>query len=69
MTESPIVLAILLSTLLLGLGLLHVYWAIKGVRAGAVIPSRLDGTPIMRPGPGASLSVAGALAIAAAIRR
>ncbi|MBC7841148.1 MAG: DUF3995 domain-containing protein [Gemmatimonadaceae bacterium] len=67
MTEAPLVLAVLLTTVLLGLALLHVYWAIAGVNAGTAIPTRADGTRIMRPGRLASLAVAGALAIAAAL--
>ena len=39
----------------------------SGVSAGAAVPSRGDGTPLFRPGPFASLSVAGALALAAAL--
>ena len=35
--------AALLSTLLSGLALLHVYWAIAGVSAGAAVRSRPDG--------------------------
>jgi hypothetical protein len=50
---------------LLGLAIFHVYWAVAGVRGGAAVPSRPDGTPVLRPGPVAALAVAAALTIGA----
>jgi Protein of unknown function (DUF3995) len=63
----PIALSVLLSALLIGLAMLHVYWACAGIHGGSAIPTRLDGTPIMRPGRVASVSVASALVVAAAL--
>lgn len=41
------------------LGLLHVYWALGRTRvSAAVVPTRTDGTAVMKPGPFASLVVA-----------
>ncbi len=60
-------LAGLLGAVLIVLSLLHVRWAFGGAAAGAAVPSRPDGTPIFRPGPFASLTVAGALLLASAL--
>ena len=57
----------LLGVILILLALLHVRWAFGGHAEGAAVPSRPDGTPLFRPGPLASLSVASALALAAAL--
>lgn len=61
------ILAGLLGAVLIALSVLHLRWAFGGRAEGPAIPSRADGTPLFRPGPLASLSVAGALALAAAI--
>jgi hypothetical protein len=58
--------AIILAIIFVALGLLHFHWALGG-RLGfaAAVPTR-DGTPIFRPGPGASIAV-GVLLLAAAL--
>lgn len=61
------VLALFLGAILILLALLHVRWAIGGSAQGVAVPSRPDGSPLFRPSPFASLSVAGALAFAAAL--
>lgn len=66
MSEPAYLVAATLGAVLVILALLHVHWAIGGVSGGAAVPSRSDGTPIFRPGPLASLSVAAALTLAAA---
>jgi hypothetical protein len=50
------------------LAALHVYWAAGGVIGDSdAVPSRTDGTPLFRPGRIATLAVAVALSMAAAI--
>ena len=59
------ILAVLLSVIFAGIGLLHVYWAVGGRGgSGAGVPS-VDGEPLFRPSPGATLIVAAALFTAA----
>lgn len=62
-----ITLAVTLSSVLFLIAALHLYWAIRGVGAGAGVPSRPDGTPAMRPGRLAALAVAAALSLAGLI--
>ena len=57
-------LAAAIGIILLLLAIVHVYWAVAGMRGGAALPTRSDGTPAMRPGAAASLAVALALTIA-----
>ena len=52
---------------LLLLAALHMYWVVRGVGTGAGVPSRVDGTPAMRPGRMASLAVTLALTLAATL--
>ena len=61
------VVALALAAVLALIALLHVYWAVRGVGSGAAVPGRQDGTPLFRPGRGASLLVAMALLVAALI--
>jgi hypothetical protein len=49
------------------LATVHVYWAVAGGATGTTIPTRSDGTPLFRPGVGATLGVAAALFGAAAV--
>jgi hypothetical protein len=51
----------------IALALLHVFWVLRGSPATAAIPTRPDGTPLFRPGPGMTLAVAGALLLAALV--
>ena len=59
--------AIVLAVIFAVLAAMHVYWAVAGGAAGAAIPARSDGTPLFRPGVGATLGVAAALLGAAAV--
>jgi len=61
------VVASILAAVFVALAGLHVYWAIPGVAADAVVPARVDGVPVFRPGRSATLAVAAALAAAAAL--
>jgi hypothetical protein len=45
----------------------HVFWALAGGAGGAAVPTRADGTPVFRPSAGATLAVAFALLVAAAV--
>ncbi len=56
------------AVVLLALGALHVYWAAGGRRGtNAVVPTRADGTALLRPSALASLAVAGLLFAAAVL--
>ncbi len=46
---------------------LHVWWAIRGVTGGAVVPTTAGGVPLFRPSRAATLGVALALLVAAAL--
>ncbi|HEY4395141.1 MAG TPA: DUF3995 domain-containing protein [Polyangia bacterium] len=60
-------LAWLVAAVLAALAAVHLYWALGGRRgANGAIPER-DGQPLFRPGPGATLVVAGLLAVASAL--
>jgi|CXWL01.1.fsa_nt_gi hypothetical protein len=61
------IIAPVLATILVILALLHLYWMVRGVGAGAAVPSHPDGTPLFQPGRVASLLVAAALLLAATI--
>ena len=71
MTEPARVVAAVLAVVFAALALLHVGWAALGGRrgwsAGAVVPARADGAPVFRPGRGATLAVAAALAAAGVV--
>ncbi len=54
----------ILSSVLSLIAALHLYWAVRGVGTGAGVPSRADGTPVMRPGRLSALAVAAALVTA-----
>jgi len=60
------ILAVLLTVVFTSIALLHVYWALAGggAAAAAGVPS-VDGEPLFRPSPGATLVVAAALFTAA----
>ncbi len=59
------VIAVVLTAVLLGLAAIHVYWTLRGVGTSASIPTRPDGTPVIRPGRAATFAVAIALSLAA----
>lgn len=59
----PIAIALTLGLLLLAA--IHVFWTIRGVGTSASIPTRPDGTPVIRPGRTATFAVAIALSVAA----
>jgi hypothetical protein len=62
------IVAITLAIVFGALAALHVYWAAGGVTGGSgAVPSRIDGTPLFKPGRIATLGVAVALSMAAAI--
>ena len=66
MSAAIPVVAYAVSAVLLALAALHVFWACGGSWGGAsAVPSRNDGEPLFRPGPGATLAVALLLAVAA----
>lgn len=67
MTGPLTLIASALAGVLTILGLLHLYWMVRGVGAGAAVPSHPDGRPLFRPGRVASLAVALALGAAATI--
>jgi len=52
---------------LAALGAVHVYWAARGAAAGSGAIPEVDGKPLFRPGRLATLGVAGALFVAAAV--
>jgi Protein of unknown function (DUF3995) len=58
-------IAIALTAVLLTLAAIHIYWALRGVGTTASIPTRSDGTPVLRPGRVATFAVAIALSVAA----
>lgn len=60
--------AVLVAVMLAALGLLHVVWAF-GARPlpAAVIPSAVNGAPVLNPGPAITLLVAGLLLFAASL--
>ncbi|MBC7895195.1 MAG: DUF3995 domain-containing protein [Cytophagaceae bacterium] len=59
--------ALALGATLAALSALHVYWAVRGVGGGAAIPTRADGSPVLRPGVPTTLAVAALLALACLI--
>ncbi len=61
----PVAVSIALTSALVGLALLHVAWAWRGVSARSAALPEVDGRPAFRPGRLATLAVAAALALAA----
>jgi len=61
------ILAGLLATVFALIAALHLYWTVRGVGTGAGVPSRADGTPVIRPGRLASFAVTAACILAALI--
>ena len=58
-----IVVALSAAATLIVLALIHLYWAVGGaVGRMAAVPMRANGTPVIRPGPAATLAVAVGLA-------
>ena len=60
-------LAIAGATIFTLLALLHVMWAFSDRAPGAVVPTRHDGEPLVRPSRAQTLAVAAALTLAAYI--
>jgi uncharacterized protein DUF3995 len=52
---------------LAGLSVLHVYWALGGVRGGAAVIPTVDGHPLISPSRAATLIVAALLAVSAGL--
>jgi hypothetical protein len=74
MEGNPLIVAGVLAAVFIAISALHVYWAARGVMAGAdavtvggAVPVRADGSPLFRPGPLATLAVAVLLAAAAVV--
>jgi hypothetical protein len=59
------ILGILLAAIFVGLGLVHVYWALGGQSGGAAGVPSVDGRPLFRPSPLGTGMVAAALLVAA----
>ena len=57
----------ILAAILAALAAIHVYWAVGGKRGTAQVFPRLEGKPAFRPGPAATLAVAGLLFFGSAI--
>jgi hypothetical protein len=66
--QLPSIVGAALAAVFGALAALHVFWAVGGITGGgAAVPSRIDGTPLFRPGPVSTLAVAAALSMAAVI--
>jgi Protein of unknown function (DUF3995) len=55
------------AVVLVGLSVLHIYWALGGARGGAAAIPTVDGRPLISPSRAATLVVAGLLAVSAGL--
>ena len=61
------IIAACLAAVLFALAALHLFWAVRGVSAGAAVPSRADGRAVFRPSRLSTVGVAIALSLAGTI--